>query len=198
MKKLIKKLRIFRLKLSVWKQKSPYIKIPFIKKIWANIRGFKADHYALYNLKENNYKEYLTEIDRWRTREVNGNYNILLDDKLAFYDLFKEHINIPKTFAWIKDKNIYDLNGSTLSDYDFFNMLKKQKKLIFKPNYGGGGKGIFTLECNHDGKIFLNGSSSSTDEIISKLNKLDNYIVSEYIYISINTQKIFLVKQLIV
>ncbi len=185
MRRLIKwfilKLKIFRIAISVWKQKSPYIKIPFFQKICANFRGFSARHYALYNFKENNYKEYLNEIDRWRTREINGKYNILLDDKLVFYDLFKEYLNVPEAIMWIKDQKIYNLKGTILNKKEFLNILENKKKLIIKPNYGGGGKGIFTLEWDHNNSIFLNDSFSSENEVVSKLNKLDNYVVFEYI-----------------
>jgi len=185
-KRLIKwfilKLKNTRLRLAVFRTKPEYYKVSIFKRLKMKFKGFTPDHYYQYNFKKNNPKDYLTEIDRWKTRRVNGNYNILLDDSLAFYHLFKEHVRIPKIYGWINNKKIYDIdNGNLLSDQDIINIIKKQKKLILKPNYGGGGKGVYVIECLNDNIIIINEQEVAIESITDEFLKLDNYTISKFI-----------------
>ena len=186
MKRLIKwfilKLKNTRLRLSVFRTKPEHYKVSIFKRIKMKLKGFTPDNYHQYNFKENNPKDYLTEIDRWKTRRVNGNYNILLDDILAFYHLFKDHVRVPKIYGWIKNRKIYDIdNGKLLSDQNLINIIKNENKLILKPNYGGGGKGVYVIERLNDDIIIINEEEVTIENISNELLKLDNYTISEFI-----------------
>src|SRR5690554_4476460 len=140
MRKIVKFIKLkyknFRLRLVVCKIKPKYYKISFFKKLKMRLKGFMPDNYYQYDFKNNNPKDYLTEVDRLKTRRVNGDYNVLLDDKLVFYDLFHKYFNIPKNLAWINNGVINNLRGNIIRQNDLRELIKDNKKVIIKPNRG--------------------------------------------------------------
>lgn len=155
--------------------KSTY-KVSLFKKIKMNINGFTSDQYIRYNFKENDMNEYISSMERWKTRRINGRYNLALDDKLMFIEIFGKYINIPKNYAWINNKKIYDLEGGIFTNDDFYSLIKKNKKLFIKPVIGGGGRGVQLINFKND-LIYIDGNVAMIDEI----RKLHDYIIVEYV-----------------
>lgn len=112
--------------------KSTY-KINYLKKLAMNLSGFTADQYIRFNFESNDKKEYISEIERWETRKINGRYNIVFDDKLLFYEIFKQYLNVPVNYGWISNGKIYDLDGNVFTDDKFLSFMQSKKKLIIKP-----------------------------------------------------------------
>src|SRR5699024_10069041 len=81
------------------------------------LKGFTPDQYVLYGFNKNNKPEnYITEVERWRSREINSYYIKVLDDKLLFPEMFDKYIDIPKNLFWVKENKILDMQGNLLSD----------------------------------------------------------------------------------
>jgi hypothetical protein len=58
--------------------------LSIFKRLGCLFSGFSSEKYELYNLKENQRKLYLTDIQRRKTAMINGPYSIVLDDKNLF------------------------------------------------------------------------------------------------------------------
>ncbi|HLR20771.1 MAG TPA: sugar-transfer associated ATP-grasp domain-containing protein [Tissierellaceae bacterium] len=155
--------------------------ISLFKRIKMNLRGFIGDQYVRYDFENNDIDDYISEVERWKSRRVNGRYNIVMDDTLIFSQMFKNHVNIPEIFAWIKDSKIYDLAGIYLSDKDLFNLICEEKQLVFKPAFGtGGGRGVYVVRKIED-KIFLNDKLIEEKDLLKTIKELDDYIITEFI-----------------
>lgn len=196
MKRLLKwiilKLNNLRIRFSVFRKKPEYFKVSFLKSMKMRLKGFTPDHYYLYDFKHNNPKDYLTEVDRWKTRRVNDKYNVLLDDSLAFYHLFKSHVKTPKIFGWINKGKIYDIDfGKILNLDDLFQIIKENKKLIFKPNSSGGGSGVFVLEYITEDAFLYSNLKINKENLEKKIIKLNNYIISEYLDPKVYSNQIY-------
>ena len=96
--------------------KSPKIfDVPILKRLYMYKKGFSSDEYIKYNFKQNNMNDYLNEVQRWQSRRINGIYNIILDDKEVFYQVFKDHVHTPKIIGTIKNGKIMTSDNKTLN-----------------------------------------------------------------------------------
>ena len=59
-------------------------------------------------------KEYLTDVQRWKSRQINGDYNIILDDKRLFYEIFSKYLDIPETIGYLINKKFQNYEGEIL------------------------------------------------------------------------------------
>ncbi len=60
------------------------------RKVWCMRNGFMPMHWDLYNLAENDHREYLSDRAREMTWILNWPFAAILDDKLGFYYLLKQ------------------------------------------------------------------------------------------------------------
>lgn len=156
-------------------------KIPLLTRIKVNLKGFTADQYVRFDFKNNDMNGYLSELDRWKSRELNGPYNIIFDDKILFYEVFSKHLSIPRNLAWVNNAQLYDLKGGTYSKEQLLFLLDMYKKLIVKPAYlGGSGKGV-SLLSSEDGVYKINSESVSPEYITEYILNNNNTLICEYI-----------------
>lgn len=155
--------------------------IPISKRIKMLSKGFTDDQYYRYNLRNSNIDEYISEYHRWKTRSINGRYNIVLDDKLIFLEVFDKHVNVPQNLAWINNNKAYDFKGKLYSDDDLIDLLNKYKKVIVKPVIrGGGGKGISLITKAND-LIQLDYKQTHLQSVIKFLRTKQDSIITEYV-----------------
>lgn len=156
-------------------------KVPLLTKIKMNLKGFTADQYVLYNLKENNIKEYISEFERWKTRGINGRYNLIADDKLIFEEIFGKYVNVPKNFAWIKNGIAHGFTKQCFTKDHLISLFKSEKKIILKPAYGtGGGRGIHLINIIQS-DIYLDDRIIEQETLHNLITGLDDYIITEFI-----------------
>ena len=168
-----------------------YKKVHFLDRIKMYLHGFNSDQYLNYNLDKNNYKDYLTDVQRWKSRKINGDYNIVFDDKRLFYEAFSKHLNIPKTLLFFKEDKIYDYETNELKDVQYvIELLKKYKGLAFKETSNCGGSGINILKYI-DEKYYINNKEVDYDEVSSYISYIKNNIVTEYVFQHEYSNKIY-------
>ncbi len=168
-----------------------YKKVPFLKRIKMYLHGFSSDEYISYELDKNNYNDYLTDKQRWDSRKINGDYSIVLDDKVLFYEAFCRHLNIPKTLFFIKGDKILDYETNTKKNaQDIINCIKEFKGLAFKTNNNGGGHGINIITYT-DNKFYINTVESPIEEVESYILSLRDCFVSEYVFQHEYSNKIY-------
>lgn len=155
--------------------------ISLSKRINMNFKGFIADQYVRYSLSDNNIGDYISEVERWKTRRINGRYNLVADDRLVFSEIFEKYVNVPENVAWIKDGIIYNFVGGCFSDNDFFRLLHKQQKLVVKPTHGsGGGNGVHVIKKVND-NTYIDERLINKDKLLGNIRKLDDYIIIEFV-----------------
>ncbi len=152
--------------------------IGFRNKILALKYNFSNYFFDLYKLNKDNIKDYISEYSRYVSREIDGEYKFLLDNKIAFTNFFKQYVNVPKILCYI-NKKIESLDGQEMSKEAFLKLIEN-KKVILKPIEEGGGSGIFTIENKKD-KYYFDYKLIEIEELYDKIKNLNDYIVNEYI-----------------
>jgi len=165
-------------------KRSRTVKLGLFKKLkmWKN--GFLSESYFIYSLKDNDYKNYLSDYARFKkTAKINGYYSIILHDKLYFSKMlqnFKDYL--PDVYGLIKDKRI-TLFGehASVNVERFADFCKEKGSVVLKPIIGAEGEGIFVITTNNE-KFIINGEVVSYEKYLSLIQNLENYLVIESIY----------------
>lgn len=144
-----------------------HVKFLCKKNYWLK-RGFSATDVMLYSLNKHNYKNYLNEFDRWKLRDINGDYRVIVDDKMLFHEFTKDFLKMPKLIGEINNGKLYKnkiLCG--ISELNF--------PVVFKNISTGGGRGFKFID-------FKNGSFYINNEPVDEKNifaETDNGIIEE-------------------
>ena len=162
-------------------------KIGLSNKILAIKKGFSSDFFQIYNLNKNNIDDYISEYKRYLSREINGDYKFILDDKIVFTSLFEKYVNVPKILIYILDNIYYD--GKILKDEDIINVLSN-KKTILKPINDGGGHGVHLIELNEKNS-YIDYEKVDEKDIIQFIKNSKNCIVTEYVKQAKYSENIF-------
>lgn len=179
-----------RLWIKVVLQEKNDCKLPLRDKIRAIRHNFPSDLYKMYNLNKNNINDYIPEYERYLSREIDGEYKVILDNKILFTEYFKKFINVPNILFMILD-DFYDSEGIKIGEKDITDLLDKNK-VIIKPISGtGGGQGVHLLECVNKEEYSIDNNKMSKKNMIEYIKKLKNYIATEFVYQNDYSNKIF-------
>lgn len=152
--------------------------VPLLTRLKMYKYGFTNDDYMKYDFKDNSMKDYISEVDRWKSRRINGVYNIILDDKEIFYKVFKDDVSTPKIIGSIKNGKLLDINNNIVSTKAIVKMLKESNGLVFRINYSGGGNGLHILKYlnNH---LEINGIKVGINKLESFIKESEGSIITE-------------------
>lgn len=152
------------------------------KKINFSRKGFLSESAIIYNFTKNDPKEYLSDIQRLNTRYLNSPYSFILDEKLVFESMYKQHITIPKNFSLIEKGKFLCLENEEKIDsaLKILNYLDKHNACVIKPIRNGGGYGIFVLKKIKE-EYYLNEKQVDEKELEKVISKLHNYVVNEFV-----------------
>lgn len=173
------KYTVIALKYLITEEKNYKAEVSVIKKIKLLSRGFTSEKYNLYELYNNDIKQYLSDFQRRKTEKINDKYTILLDDKYIFETLLKDKNIVPKTFGTINKRGIF-LENKEANINLFIKLLKEQKALIIKKQQGGGGKGIYRLEYSN-GNIVIDDTIISKEKFNIFSEALDDSLITEHL-----------------
>ena len=160
----------------IWGAKNQF-SLPISVKIKANLSGYLADQFVLYNLDKHKKRDYLSEFEWYKSRYINEPFNDMFDNKIICNEVLEPNILVPKLFV-IKNQGML-VKCSNVDTYEgIIELLHKQKKLFIKPIKAGKGKGVFLLSAS-DGQLYLNEDKISADQMIEFLKKDSNWLISE-------------------
>lgn len=164
----------------VWKAKNEY-GIPAPTKVKYALRGFTPNEVVWFNFKTNDYREYISDNERLRSREINGIYKTILDDKLLFEEVFRQYVRVPKIYAWISDGEVYGLHGTEVDNRSFIRFLGQVGAAVLKWENGYEGKGTFVIFAKGEGDFLVNGETMDAKGIRRLLRDArGNSILCEY------------------
>ena len=178
-KYLVKKYRNYKeWKRIVWNAKCVY-KIPFLERVKYALKGFSADEAYFYNFKDNDYREYISEYERLRSREINGPYKFILDDKLIFEEVVGKYVRVPMNYACILDGVLYGLHDNGMNNDNVIDYLRKYRTTVLKWNGRGGGEGTYVISFDDVG-FSVNGVNKDVEEVKDLFNRRGDAILCEY------------------
>lgn len=155
--------RLYDWKRYVWDDPTDF-EAPFSVKVRWALKGFSVNEYVWYDLAHNDYKTYISEYERLRSREINGAYKFVLDNKLVFEEIFGQYTVVPRNYALIEDGQVRALHGTPVSNGNFREFLCGSGKTILKWLDRGGGTGTYLFECR-DGVLLANGEACSEEQL---------------------------------
>jgi hypothetical protein len=109
----------------------------------ANSLGFTADEYMIYDLQHNNYKEYISEYERYKFRVAVKDYRMILDNKIVFYNIIRNYANTNMIFAY-KVSGVFVPLQDGYEIENIAKLLSNAKKLVYK-KLNSGGRILFTI-----------------------------------------------------
>ena len=170
------------------------------KKIWAWKRGFLSFRIQQYGLTEENYKEYLSDLDYHWLNRINNYTQKWVNDKTTFryaMESLKEHA--PEYYFLVMHrgnrtcvKKMIDApEYADCSIKSILEVLKDKKELAFKPSAGTHGDGFYKLEYV-DGQYHVNGKETSQEDLIKVLNSQKSYyVVTDFLHLADDLAKIY-------
>lgn len=171
--------RVLKWKRIVWDPKTDF-PVPFLKKCKYAARGFSADESVWYDFDHNDSRDYISEWERLRSREINGPYKFILDNKLVFEEVFGKYTKVPENYAWIRNGQVFALHGLDVRKDNFSAFLLEKEKTILKWLDRGGGSGTYLFE-NREGRLFANGQPVTEQEVQGILNREGEALLCAYI-----------------
>ncbi len=163
----------------VWKAKNEY-GVPAATKMKYALRGFTPNEVVWFDLANNDYREYISDNERLRSREINGIYKTILDDKLLFEEIFRHHVRVPKIYAWISDGEVFGLHGTEVDTKTFIRFLREIGAAVLKWENGYEGKGTYVLFAKEDGDFLVNGETMDAKAVRRLLRGKGSSILCEY------------------
>jgi len=152
------------------------VALPTKIKMW--LKGFFSEAYVIYNLKENDSSQYLSDYARYKTRFINSDYEVILRNKNVFRELVSSYLDVPKDYGYVRGGRIYSTQGAEMSWEEFMDVVE-DSRLIIKPVTGGGGFGVVQLQRS-EGKFFLNKRENRPEDVKNYFASLKNCIISEF------------------
>lgn len=163
----------------VWDPKTDF-SVPLLKKWEYALKGFSADESVWYDFDHHDWKDYISEWERLRSREINGAYKFILDNKLVFEEIFGKYTRVPENYAWIHNGQVLALHGLQVGNDNIFTFLLEKGQTILKWLDRGGGSGTYLFE-NREGTLFANGNPISEQELRTIVHREGEALLCEYI-----------------
>lgn len=143
--------------------------------------GYVTDQAAIYDFKNNDKREYLSEFDWYRSRWINEPFDQMLNNKIICTEVLQQYVKVPKLLAMRNKGRMVSLEKNRadgyLSNDDIFELLKEHEVLFMKPLAAGKGKGVFRIECV-DGVLAVDGKEVSREGFFTLLEKQGNWFLS--------------------
>lgn len=167
----------------VWKAENTF-HVPFPNRLKYALKGFTANESVWFDLEKNDMRDYISEYERVNSREINGVYKVILDDKLLFEEIFRHYAKVPAVYAWISDGVVYGRHGCEVNDRNWMDLIKRFGAVVLKSESGYEGKGTYIIKMvNNDALncFLVNGVSASEQDVRALLLKSSRAILCEYI-----------------
>lgn len=170
------------------------------QKKWSWERGFLSYRIDQYNLTDDNYMNFLSDYQYHWLNRINNYFQIWINDKTTFrYVLEPFRSNIPQYYFNIfrqgdnlRIEKMLDCPKDINNDVDgIIDLLKREKKLVFKASAGTHGDGFYCLEFDAD-KFYANGVEKDKQEINDIIvSQKSYYLVTSYINMNSELKTIY-------
>ena len=144
-------------------------------------RGFCPNKYSVYGFDErDDWQSFLSDKQMFMSGWIDGEYSVMLEDKLVFYLVARDLVRVPHVFLSVNNGITTWLHGGTPPGGDIFGLLERERKVVVKPVLGCGGMGISLLSVS-DGAWLRDGEQVSAHEVRALVYDAGNVLVVEAI-----------------
>lgn len=178
-RKALKKIKLFVLYWTRIVFVKNNFKVPFLTKLKANFAGgYLGDQYILYDFKNNDKNEYLSEFDWYRSRYINEPFDFAFNNKVVCAEILKHHIKFADNYYIINKDQLYDFENGPVEYEEVYERLVKEGSLFIKPFAMGKGNGVHRLAADENG-VYIDEEKYTKDGLIEYLKGLDRYVICE-------------------
>lgn len=136
------------------------------------LKGFNSEHIALYNLKENDYRNFLNDACKYKvTLWTNKNVWPVLHDKLYFDSFMRGKLPTIPVLFFISN-GTFNAVQEGYNKAVFIEKVKEGQSFVIKPIQGGMGNGLYFIRNGND-HLTVNGKEMELTGLESMLGELD-------------------------
>jgi hypothetical protein len=175
------------------------VDIPPDRRLWLWQRGFTSRSHALFELTAENHHLYVSDLAHELANDAAGRWGDVVSNKLTFYLLFAAHADSFPDCYGVLDGGRFGRPAARLVDpFDgdgplgddptatvdgvawLDTYLAAHDRLVLKPVYGSGGRGV--LVCERDGDGYrVNGEAYTDEAFAALLADLDEYLAWQFV-----------------
>ena len=151
--------------------------------IWCYFNGFFPKNFILFNLSENDPKNYISDFEEnFKISRINKNPQVL-NNKLVFPEIIGSFFKAPKIHTLIYQGCFLPYKPeSDFTEEVALQYLQAGNALILKPIDGDGGIGIVKIYFDSLKRGYnWNGSILNEADLRNRLHTLNNYLVSDFV-----------------
>lgn len=179
------------------------IDIPLRRRLWLWRRGFTSESDVLFDLDEENYRDYLSTVQQERSMDIARKWATTVTNKLNGHLLFASYPeHLPELYGIVEDGTLkrtsqlldvpsWQDGSGTDSDgrvprYDapewVERYLDERDAVVLKPVYGKAGEGVLVFRnVPGSNEYDVNGERKSRDEFLELVAELDEYLAMEFV-----------------
>ncbi len=158
-----------------------HLKASVFTKLRANLfGGFLSDQYILYDFKNNDKKEYLSEFDWHKSRFINEPYDFMLNNKIACTQVLKPHVSMPKILAFRNKEIISTMEDGDVSYEDAIEKIKEARNVFIKPTSAGKGNGVSLIKFS-EYKFYIDDKEVEEEDVLNYLKDNEDWFLTEAI-----------------
>lgn len=170
--------------------------ISLLKKIVLYRKGYFSERIRCYKInEENRLDKYMPEIKYYKIHPVNGIFSKWIDDKLTIRYIFNQYSQFfPQYYYQIfpgKVTKLIDCPQEYAPDIHGVIKLLEDKGMLAAKLFSGSRADGFCKFVYSEGIYFVNDKEISAQDLIKKIDGLDDYLITEYLMPYEGFNKIF-------
>lgn len=140
--------------------------------------NFSFSESSIYDLKSNDYREYINTFEAYAPRLSNSPYFVISDDKYLFSVVFEKYINTPKTLALIQNGEIVSLGNERVSNLNLYDLFLQNGGGVIKDRGGCDGFNVYVFSVVGE-QLFYKETSVDRKELEKIVKKFSRGMVQD-------------------
>ena len=138
--------------------------------------GFSFSESGAFNLKENDYREYITTYEAYKPRLSSSPYFIISDDKYLFSLVFSNYIETSKSYAIIQNGTVVGVDNVGISNSNLYDFVLNKGGAVVKDRSGCDGFDVYVFNVE-DNVLTYKDCTVERREFDSIIKKFTNGLV---------------------
>ena len=143
-------------------------------------QGFSLSDSACYDLKHNDYRNYISTWEGYLPRLDNAEFSLISDNKYLFYLTCSHFVRTPRVYALIRKGALVSVGEHELTSENLYDFALKTNGIVIKDASGSDGFDVYVLK-QKNGALFYKNKAVDAKDVADMVKKFKNGIVQEKI-----------------